>query len=117
MDSQNQELDSSGISHLVEDWTTIKDADNSKNSMESSFDSSKGVDIAISVDATCKSTALSCKLPVLKGFEFCHQHILEDKASPYKRCHFLYKSGKRCQNPAPKHGKILTSFSSLLEPY
>ncbi|XP_066926750.1 KAT8 regulatory NSL complex subunit 2-like [Clytia hemisphaerica] len=106
MDLQNQESNSSGISPLVEDWTTIKDVDNSKNSIESSFDSSKGVDLALNVEAICKSTAMLCKLAVLKGFEFCHQHILEDKASPYKRCHFVYKSEKRCQNPAPKLGAV-----------
>ncbi|XP_032241197.1 KAT8 regulatory NSL complex subunit 2 [Nematostella vectensis] len=44
-----------------------------------------------------------CSLEKLKGFDFCHKHILEDKASPFKPCDFLAKSnGKRCTNPAPK---------------
>ena len=44
-----------------------------------------------------------CNLEKLKGFHFCHKHILEDKASPFKPCSFTAKSnGKRCTNPAPK---------------
>ena len=54
---------------------------------------------------TCDSTTTLCTLPTLKGFEFCHKHILEDKTSPYKRCNFLFKEeNKRCTNPAPKLG-------------
>lgn len=44
-----------------------------------------------------------CNLEKLKGFDFCHKHILEDKASPFKPCDFVAKSnGRRCPNPAPK---------------
>ena len=44
-----------------------------------------------------------CHLEKLKGFDFCHKHILEDKASPFKPCDFVAKSnGRRCPNPAPK---------------
>jgi KAT8 regulatory NSL complex subunit 2 len=44
-----------------------------------------------------------CNLEKLKGFDFCHKHILEDKASPFKPCDFYAKSNdRRCMNPAPK---------------
>ncbi|CAH3017424.1 unnamed protein product, partial [Porites evermanni] len=44
-----------------------------------------------------------CNVEKLKGFDFCHKHILEDKASPFKPCDFVAKSnGRRCPNPAPK---------------
>ncbi|KAJ7375337.1 KAT8 regulatory NSL complex subunit 2 [Desmophyllum pertusum] len=44
-----------------------------------------------------------CNLEILKGFDFCHKHILEDKASPFKPCDFVAKSnGRRCPNPAQK---------------
>lgn len=44
-----------------------------------------------------------CHLEKLKGFDFCHKHILEDKASPFKPCDFVAKSNsRRCPNPAPK---------------
>ena len=55
---------------------------------------------------TCKSTSCVCNNVALKGFEFCHKHILEDKTSPYKRCNFVNKlNNERCSNPAPKLGK------------
>lgn len=55
---------------------------------------------------TCSSTATSCRFPVLKGFGFCHKHILEDKASPYQRCSFILNKddNKGCLSPAPKNG-------------
>ena len=54
---------------------------------------------------TCKSTMATCRFLVLKGFDFCHKHILEDKASPYQRCSFFSKEdNKGCPNPAPKNG-------------
>lgn len=53
----------------------------------------------------CKSSTGACTSAALKGFEFCHKHILEDKTSPYKRCNFVSKEGnERCPNPAPKLG-------------
>ncbi|XP_072034846.1 KAT8 regulatory NSL complex subunit 2-like isoform X2 [Amphiura filiformis] len=42
----------------------------------------------------------------LDGFEYCFNHILEDKNSPYKQCQFISsKNGRRCINPAPKADK------------
>lgn len=51
----------------------------------------------------CAYSQRVCNLEILKGFDFCHKHILEDKASPFKPCDFVAKSnGKRCPNPAQK---------------
>ena len=51
----------------------------------------------------CHYSQCVCNLEKLRGFDFCHKHILEDKASPFKPCDFVAKSnGKRCPNPAPK---------------
>ena len=51
----------------------------------------------------CAYSQRVCNLEILKGFDFCHKHILEDKASPFKPCDFIAKSnGKRCPNPAQK---------------
>ena len=60
---------------------------------------------------TCGSTATVCRFPVLKGFYFCHKHILEDKASPYRRCSFVSPDdNKGCFSPAPKNGKKKCHF-------
>ena len=66
---------------------------------------------------TCNSTATKCRFLVLKGFGFCHKHILEDKASPYQRCSFiLNKDGdKGCLSPAPKNGIYFFSFTLRLD--
>ena len=51
----------------------------------------------------CCYSQKECDLEKLKGFDFCHKHILEDKASPFKPCDFVSKtSGKKCNNPASK---------------
>ena len=53
----------------------------------------------------CKSI-IGCASMTLKGFEFCHKHILEDKNSPFRRCSFISKSDyRRCRNPTPILGK------------
>ena len=57
------------------------------------------------VDPTvqCLSSRKVCKRKRLKGFDFCHKHILEDKNSPFQQCSFIIKStDERCLNPAPK---------------
>ena len=51
----------------------------------------------------CEYSLKVCKKEKLKGFQYCHKHVLEDKNSPFKKCSFVGKAdGKRCQNPAPK---------------
>lgn len=81
-------------------------ADKTKNE-----DASVGVKAESKAEPRRKLCAYSqrvCNLEILKGFDFCHKHILEDKASPFKPCDFVAKSnGRRCPNPAQKlpHGK------------
>ena len=54
-------------------------------------------------DNLCCYSQKECDLEKLKGFDFCHKHILEDKDSPFKPCSFISKTnGKKCTNPAPK---------------
>eukprot|EP00794_Sanderia_malayensis_P003232 gene3232-3712_t len=51
----------------------------------------------------CLFSKKPCKRKRLKGFDFCHKHILEDKNSPFQQCSFIIKSSnERCTNPAPK---------------
>ncbi|KAK3105638.1 hypothetical protein FSP39_002442 [Pinctada imbricata] len=51
----------------------------------------------------CQYSHRSCMHNRLEGYEFCLKHIQEDKNSPYKQCSYTSsKSGKRCQNAAPK---------------
>ena len=76
-------------------------------------ETSKNEDLGISVKVAdakvdrpsnlCCYSQEICNLEKLKGFDFCHKHILEDKASPFKPCDFVAKSNeRRCPNPAPK---------------
>ncbi|KAL9967884.1 hypothetical protein ACROYT_G026188 [Oculina patagonica] len=59
----------------------------------------------------CAYSQRVCNLEILKGFDFCHKHILEDKASPFKPCDFVAKSnGRRCPNPAQKLPDRAKSF-------
>ena len=54
-------------------------------------------------DNLCRYSQKECNLEKLKGFDFCHKHILDDSASPFKPCDFVSKTnGKKCTNPAPK---------------
>eukprot|EP00795_Rhopilema_esculentum_P014788 gene14788-5894_t len=51
----------------------------------------------------CLYSRKVCKRKRLRGFDFCHKHILEDKNSPFQQCSFIIKSTEeRCVNPAPK---------------
>lgn len=53
----------------------------------------------------CRSTSCVCTATALKGFEFCHKHILEDKSSPFKKCSYTSRlDNVPCANPAPKLG-------------
>jgi len=53
----------------------------------------------------CKSI-IGCTSMTLKGFEYCHKHILEDKSSPFRRCSYISKSDyRRCRNPTPVVGE------------
>jgi len=54
------------------------------------------------VQAKCCRSITECGTKTLKGFEYCHKHILEDKTSPFRRCSFISKSDyRRCRNPTP----------------
>lgn len=51
----------------------------------------------------CLFSRKVCKRKRLRGFDFCHKHIFEDKNSPFQQCSFIIKSTEeRCVNPAPK---------------
>lgn len=55
----------------------------------------------------CKYSKAVCLNKKLHGLDFCHEHILADKESPFIRCAYIEKSnGKRCQHPAPKTGLL-----------
>ena len=59
----------------------------------------------------CKSI-IDCGAKSLRGFDYCHKHILEDKSSPFRRCSFISKSDyRRCRNPTPVAGIL---FNTLL---
>ena len=56
-------------------------------------------------DNLCCYSQKECDLEKLKGFDFCHKHILEDNASPFKPCDFVSKTNGeiiKCTQPAPK---------------
>lgn len=42
-------------------------------------------------------------MPRLEGYEYCIRHILQDNRAPFKQCAYLYASGKKCTQAAPKH--------------
>ncbi|XP_071788022.1 KAT8 regulatory NSL complex subunit 2-like [Asterias amurensis] len=54
----------------------------------------------------CNYAHRICMQDRLEGFEYCLNHILEDKNAPYKHCTFVSnKGGRRCLQPAHKADK------------
>lgn len=51
----------------------------------------------------CAHTSYDCTLTRVDGFEYCSKHILQNPASPYKQCSYLFSNGRKCLEPAPKH--------------
>ncbi|XP_030828973.1 KAT8 regulatory NSL complex subunit 2 [Strongylocentrotus purpuratus] len=57
-----------------------------------------------------RSESLFCNYPHricmqdrYEGYEYCMNHILEDKSSSFKQCNFVStKTGQKCHKPAPK---------------
>ncbi|XP_003742939.1 KAT8 regulatory NSL complex subunit 2 [Galendromus occidentalis] len=44
-----------------------------------------------------------CQLPRIAGRKYCLRHILEDRDSPYKQCHYTHPTTQRkCRYPAAK---------------
>ncbi|XP_028396593.1 KAT8 regulatory NSL complex subunit 2-like isoform X2 [Dendronephthya gigantea] len=82
----------------------MADGEENVDSMETdSASEGKGESPPKRPDNLCCYSQKECDLEKLKGFDFCHKHILEDKASPFKPCDFVSKTnGKKCANPAPK---------------
>ncbi|XP_022085679.1 KAT8 regulatory NSL complex subunit 2-like [Acanthaster planci] len=54
----------------------------------------------------CNYAHRICMQDRLDGYEYCLNHILEDKNAPYKHCTFVSnKGGRRCLQPAHKADK------------
>lgn len=54
-----------------------------------------------------------------EGYEYCMNHILEDKSSSFKQCNFVStKTGQKCHKPAPKadrkEGYVLMSRREIV---
>ncbi|KAE8742684.1 hypothetical protein FOCC_FOCC011716 [Frankliniella occidentalis] len=54
-------------------------------------------------DNKCRFKQYDCSLSRLEGYNYCMQHILEDKNAPYKPCSFVFAyNGRPCLKPASK---------------
>ena len=57
-------------------------------------------------DPVCRHKPRVCCQPVLEKYDYCLNHILEDKNAPYKPCAYSYpNNNKRCLIPAPQGEK------------
>ncbi|KAG1675366.1 KAT8 regulatory NSL complex subunit 2 [Nymphon striatum] len=54
----------------------------------------------------CNYSHRHCLQNPLPGYEYCIQHIMEDKLAPFKQCNYIHhKTSRRCPNAAPKSDK------------
>lgn len=87
------------------------EADSKQEGMKESKKRQAQVDASVQ----CLFSRKVCKRKRLKGFDFCHKHIFEDKNSPFQQCSFIIKSTEeRCINPAPKAENKKTYVNLLI---
>lgn len=46
--------------------------------------------------SVCQNTLYNCSQACLEGFNYCLDHITEDRNAPYRPCTFVYSNNKRC---------------------
>ncbi|XP_034243183.1 KAT8 regulatory NSL complex subunit 2 [Thrips palmi] len=65
-------------------------------------------------DAKCRYKQYDCSLSRLDGYHYCMQHILEDKAAPYKPCSYVFAfNGRPCSKPAYKGDRRNNGLCSI----